>query len=174
MLTLAEKQAIVAEVATTAANAHSAVAAEYRGITVDDMTALRVKARESGVSLRVVKNTLAKRAVENTEFECIADLLVGPLVLAFSNEEPSAAARVINDFSKENDKLVVKAVALRGKLLDPSDLQKLATMPTKDEAISMLMSVMKAPVEKLVRTLAEPNNKLARTLDAVRNQKDAA
>ncbi len=174
MLTLAEKQAIVAEVATTAANAHSAVAAEYRGITVDDMTALRVKARESDVSLRVVKNTLAKRAVENTEFECITDLLVGPLVLAFSNEEPSAAARVINDFAKKNDKLVVKAVALRGKLLDPSDLQKLATMPTKDEAISMLMSVMKAPIEKLVRTLAEPNNKLARTLDAVRNQKDAA
>jgi len=174
LLTLAEKQAIVAEVATTAANAHSAVAAEYRGITVDDMTALRVKARESDVSLRVVKNTLAKRAVENTEFECITDLLVGPLVLAFSNEEPSAAARVINDFAKKNDKLVVKAVALRGKLLDPSDLQKLATMPTKDEAISMLMSVMKAPIEKLVRTLAEPNNKLARTLDAVRNQKDAA
>ncbi|VAW85608.1 LSU ribosomal protein L10p (P0) [hydrothermal vent metagenome] len=174
MLTFAEKQAIVADVAIIAADAHSAVAAEYRGITVDDMTALRVKARESGVSLRVVKNTLAKRAVENTEFECIADLLVGPLVLAFSNEEPSAAARVINDFAKENDKLVVKAVALRGKLLDPSDLQKLATMPTKDEAISMLMSVMKAPIEKLVRTLAEPNNKLARTLDAVRNQKDAA
>ncbi len=174
MLTFAEKQAIVADVAIIAVNAHSAVAAEYRGITVDDMTALRVKARESGVSLRVVKNTLAKRAVENTEFECITDLLVGPLVLAFSNEEPSAAARVINDFSKENDKLVVKAVALRGKLLDPSDLQKLATMPTKDEAISMLMSVMKAPIEKLVRTLAEPNNKLARTLDAVRNQKDAA
>ncbi len=174
MLTLAEKQAIVAEVAIIAADAHSAVAAEYRGITVDDMTALRVKARESGVSLRVVKNTLAKRAVENTEFECITDLLVGPLVLAFSNEEPSAAARVINDFAKENDKLVVKAVALRGQLLDPSDLQKLATMPTKDEAISMLMSVMKAPIEKLVRTLAEPNNKLARTLDAVRNQKDAA
>jgi len=174
LLTFAEKQAIVADVAIIAADAHSAVAAEYRGITVDDMTALRVKARESGVSLRVVKNTLAKRAVENTEFECIADLLVGPLVLAFSNEEPSAAARVINDFAKENDKLVVKAVALRGKLLDPSDLQKLATMPTKDEAISMLMSVMKAPIEKLVRTLAEPNNKLARTLDAVRNQKDAA
>jgi len=174
LLTLAEKQAIVAEVAIIAADAHSAVAAEYRGITVDDMTALRVKARESGVSLRVVKNTLAKRAVENTEFECITDLLVGPLVLAFSNEEPSAAARVINDFAKENDKLVVKAVALRGQLLDPSDLQKLATMPTKDEAISMLMSVMKAPIEKLVRTLAEPNNKLARTLDAVRNQKDAA
>jgi len=174
LLTFAEKQAIVAEVADTAASAHSAVAAEYRGITVDDMTVLRVKARESGVSLRVVKNTLAKRAVENTEFECIKDSLVGPLVLAFSNEEPSAAARVINDFSKENDKLVVKAVALRGKLLDPSDLKKLATMPTKDEAISMLMSVMKAPVEKFVRTLAEPNNKLARTLDAVRNQKDAA
>jgi len=174
LLTFAQKQAIVAEVATSATNAHSAVAAEYRGISVGDMTALRVKARESGVSLRVVKNTLAKRAVENTEFECIKDSLVGPLLLAFSDEEPSAAARVINDFSKENDKLVVKAIALRGKLLDPSDLQKLATMPTKDESISMLMSVMKAPIEKFVRTLAEPNNKLARTLDAVRNQKDAA
>ena len=174
MLTFAEKQAIVAEVASTAENAHSAVAAEYRGITVDDMTALRVKARECGVSLRVVKNTLAKRAVENTEFECIKDSLTGPLVLAFSNEEPSAAARVISDFSKENDKLVVKIVALRGKLLDPSDLKKLATMPTRDEAIAQLMSVMKAPIEKLARTLAEPNNKLARVIAAVRDQKDAA
>lgn len=174
MLTFAEKQAIVAEVAETAAAAHSAVAAEYRGITVDDMTALRVKARESGVSLRVVKNTLAKRAVENTEFECIKDSLTGPLVLAFSNDEPSAAARVISDFSKENDKLVVKVVALRGTLLEPGDLKKLATMPTKDEAIAQLMSVMKAPIEKLARTLAEPNNKLARTLAAVRDQKNAA
>jgi len=174
LLTFEQKQAIVADVSNTVANAHSAVAAEYRGISVDEMTALRVKAREAGVSLRVVKNTLAKRAVENTEFECIKDGLVGPLLLAFSNEEPSAAARVINDFSKENSKLVVKIVALRGKLLDPSDLKKLASMPTKDEAIAQLMSVMKAPVEKLVRTLAEPNNKLARTLAAVRDQKDAA
>ena len=137
------------------------------------MTELRANARQAGVYLRVVKNTLAKRAVEGTEFDCIRDLLTGHLVLALSRDEPAAAARVIHDFSKANDKLVVKIVALRGKLLAPADVSMLAKMPPKDEAISQLMSVMKAPVEKLARTLAEPTNKLARTLAAVRDQKAA-
>ncbi len=174
MLRLEDKKQIVAEVAEQAQSAISAVGAEYRGLTVDQMTELRANARQAGVYLRVVRNTLARRAVEGTEFDCIRDSLVGPLVLAFSSEEPAAAARVINDFSKENDRLIVRIVALRGKLLAPEDVTTLARMPTKDEAISQLMAVMKAPVQKLAATLAEPGNKLARTLAAVRDKKQAA
>ena len=174
MLTLEDKKAIVADVASYAEVAQSAVGAEYSGLTVDQMTQLRVNARQAGVYLRVVKNTLAKRAVAGTEFECIQDSLTGPLVLAFSHTEPAAAARVINDFAKTNDKLIVRIVALRGRLLAPGDVGVLAKMPTKDEAISQLMSVMKAPVQKFVSTLAEPGNKFARTLAAVRDQKNAA
>lgn len=173
MLTLEDKKAIVAEVSGVVADAQSAIAAEYSGLTVDAMTQLRANARQAGVYMRVVKNTLAKRAVEGTEFDCIRDSLTGHLVLALSKDEPAAAARVIHDFSKSNDKLVVKIVALRGKLLAPADVATLAKMPTKDEAIAQLMAVMKAPVEKLARTLAEPANKLARTLAAVRDQKAA-
>jgi len=174
LLTLEDKKAIVADVASYAEVAQSAVAAEYNGLTVEQMTQLRVQARDAGVYLRVVKNTLAKRAVAGTEFECIQDSLTGPLVLAFSQDEPAAAARVINDFSKTNDKLIVRIVALRGRLLSPGDVGVLAKMPTKDEAISQLMAVMKAPVQKFVSTLAAPGNKFARTLAAVRDQKNAA
>ena len=174
MLTLEDKKAIVADVASYAESAVSTVGAEYSGLTVEQMTQLRANARNVGVYLRVVKNTLAKRAVTGTEFECIKDSLTGPLVLAFSRDEPAAAAKLINDFSKDNDKLIVRIVALRGKLLSPADVSVLAKMPTKDEAISQLMSVMKAPIQKFVSTLAEPGNKLARTLAAVRDQKNAA
>ncbi len=174
MLTLEDKKAIVADVALRAQAAHAAIAAEYRGLTVADMTELRSKAREAGVYLRVVKNTLARRALEGTEFDCMRQSLSGPLLLAFSGEEPAAPARVLTDFAKAHDQLVIRVVALRGKLLEPGDAERLAKMPTKDEAIAMLMGVMKAPVEKLVRTLAEPANKLARTLAAVRDQKEAA
>lgn len=173
-LSLDQKKAVVAEVSQVAANAHSAIAAEYLGLSVGDMTALRAKARESSVYVRVVKNTLAKRAIEGTDFECMSDVLVGPLVLAFSQEDPGAAARVIRDFAKENDKLVVKVVSIGGKLLAPGDIKRLADMPTKEQAISMLMAVMKAPVEKLARTLAEPHAKLVRTVAAIRDQKQAA
>ena len=173
-LNFAEKQAIVAEVAEVAASAYSAVAAEYRGISVDDMTSLRAQARSNGVYLRVVKNTLARRAVEGTEFECMQDGLVGPLVLAFSQQDPGAAARVIKDFAKENKKLEVKLVAIGGKLLGPGDLETLAKMPTYDQAISLLMAVMKAPVEKLARTLNEVPGKLVRTVAAIRDAKEAA
>ena len=174
MLTLEDKKAIVEEVASRAGAAQSAVAAEYRGLSVEQMTQLRASARQAGVYLRVVKNTLARRAVAGTEFECIQDGLSGPLVLAFSGDEPASAARVINDFARDNEALVVKIVALRGRLLTPGDVKALATMPTKDQSISMLMAVMKAPVEKLARTLAEPANKLARTMAALRDQKSAA
>ena len=173
-LNLDQKKAVVAEVAEVAANAHSAIAAEYIGLTVEDMTALRVKARESDVYLRVVKNTLARRAFEGTDFECMSDGMVGPMVLAFSQEDPGAAARVISDFAKENDKLVAKLVSIGGELLEAGDIKRLASMPTKDQAISMLMSVMNAPVEKLARTLNEVPTKLVRVIAAVRDTKDAA
>ncbi|HEC20643.1 MAG TPA: 50S ribosomal protein L10 [Gammaproteobacteria bacterium] len=173
-LSLEQKKAVVAEVSEVAASAHSAIAAEYIGLTVEEMTALRVKAREENVYLRVVKNTLAKRAFEGTDFECMSEAMVGPLVLAFSQEDPGAAARVISDFAKENDKLVVKLVSINGKLLEAGDIKRLASMPTKDQAISMLMSVMNAPVEKLARTLNEVPGKLVRVVAAVRDQKDAA
>ena len=172
-LTLEEKKAIVAEVADVAAQAHSAVAAEYRGLTVEEMTKLRVEARNQGVYLRVVKNTLARRAIEGTDFECMRDGLVGPLVLAFSKEDPGSAARLIGDFAKENDKLVVRLVALGGKLLEPSDLKAVANLPTRDQAISQLMAVMKAPVEKLARTLNEVPGKLVRTVAAIKDAKEA-
>ncbi|VAX11358.1 LSU ribosomal protein L10p (P0) [hydrothermal vent metagenome] len=173
-LNRAQKETIVAEVAEVAATAYSAVGAEYCGLTVEDMTQLRVEARKAGVYLRVVKNTLARRAVEDTEFACMQEGFTGPLVLAFSLEDPGAAARVINDFSKQNDKLIVKLVSIGGKLLELSQIEDLAKMPTYDQAISLLMAVMKAPVEKLTRTMNEVPGKLVRTVAAVRDAKEAA
>lgn len=174
LLTLEDKKAIVAEMAGVASTAQAAIAAEYRGLTAEQMTKLRADARKSGVYLRVVKNTLACRAFEGTGFACMQASMVGPLVLAFSVEEPAAAARLMRDFMKGNDKLVVKVVALGGKLLTPGDVEALANMPTRDQAISLLMAVMKAPVEKFVRTLAEPTSKMVRTVAAIRDQKQAA
>jgi large subunit ribosomal protein L10 len=162
-LNLDSKKAVVEEVAEIAAKAHSAIAAEYRGLTVTELTELRKTARETGVYLRVVKNTLARRAVAGTEFECMQEGLVGPLLIAFSMEDPGCAARLINDFAKTHDKLIAKVVAINGQAYGASELARLASMPTRDQAIAMLMSVMKAPVGKLVRTLA-----------AVRDQKEAA
>jgi len=173
-LNFAQKQAIVAEVAEVASTAFSAVAAEYRGISVEDMTALRVEARNSGVYLRVVKNTLARRAVQDTEFECMADGLTGPLLLAFSQEDPGAAARVLKDFAQENDKLKVTLVSIGGQMLAPSELETLAKMPTYDQAVSMLMSVMQAPIQKLTQTMNEVPGKLVRTIAAIRDAKEAA
>ena len=171
---LEDKQALVAEVNAVAAKAYSAIAAEYRGLTVEQITNLRVKARKGGVWLKVVKNTLAKKAITGTEFECLKDVLRGPLILAFSKDDPGAAARLVKDFVKDNELFVVKALALSGKLLPASDLDRLARMPTLEQAIAMLMGVMQAPVIKFVRTLAEPHAKLVRTVAAVRDQKQAA
>jgi large subunit ribosomal protein L10 len=173
-LRLDDKIAVVAEVSAVAAKAYSAVAAEYRGLTVGELTDLRKEARAAGVYMRVVKNTLARKAVEGTEFACMQDGLVGPLILAFSLEDPGSAARIISDFSKKSDKLVTKLVAIGGKQFGPSELDRLAKMPTKEQALSMLMGTMKAPIEKFVRTLAEPHAKLTRTVAAVRDQKQAA
>ena len=173
-LNLEQKKAIVAEVADIAGSAHSAIAAEYRGLSVEAMTGLRANARQNGVYLRVIKNTLARRAVEGTDFECMREGLTGPLVLAFSQEDPGAAARVIKDFAKGNDKLVVKLVSIGGKLLEPGDIETLAKMPTYEEAISQLMSVMQAPIQKLAATLNEVPGKLVRTLAAIKDAKEAA
>ena len=172
-LRLEEKKAIVSEVAQVATDAHSAIAAEYRGLSVDDLTELRSKARQQGVYLRVVKNTLAKRALEGTPYECMRDSLVGPLMLAFSQDDPGSAARLVKDFTKENDLLAVKVISIGGEILDASELTKLSKLPTKEQAISMVMAVMKAPIEKFVQTLGEPHAKLVRTVAAVRNQKQA-
>ena len=173
-LTLEQKKAVVAEVAEVAASAHSLVAAEYRGMSVGELTELRAKARSTGVYLRVVKNTLAKRAVEGTEFECAQAGLTGPLMLAFSVEDPGAAARLLKDYSKTNDKVVVTMLAVGGQRLEASELGRLASMPTRDEALAMLMGTMKAPIGKLASTINEVPGKLVRTLDAVRAAKAAA
>lgn len=173
-LRLEDKQAIVAEVNEAAGNALSAVLADYRGLTVEKMTDLRKQARDENVYLRVVRNTLLKRAVEGTEYECLQEALTGPTVLAFSQEDPGAAARVIKDFAKANDQLEVKALSVGGQLLGADQIDVLAKLPTKDQAISMLMSVMQAPTAKFVRTLNEVPGKLVRTLAAVRDQKEQA
>jgi large subunit ribosomal protein L10 len=169
-----QKQAIVASVGEVAAAAHSAVAAEYRGLTVAEMTELRDRARQSGVYVRVVRNTLARRAVAGTDFECMSEGLVGPLVLAFAQEDPGATARVMRDFAKGHDKLVVKLVAFGGRLLDPTDLDVLARMPTREEALGRLMGVMQAPLAKFVRTVAEPPAKFVRTVAAYKDKLQAS
>ena len=171
---LEDKKAIVAEVNETAISALSLVIADARGVTVDGMTALRKSARENSVTLRVVRNTLAKRALEGTDFECVNSTLVGPSLFGFSMEDPGAAARLFKDFAKENDKFEVKALAVSGQVLGAEQLDVLAKLPTRDQALSTLMSVMKAPVTKLVQTMNEVPGKLVRTLAAVRDQKEAA
>jgi large subunit ribosomal protein L10 len=173
-LTLEEKKAVVAEVSEVAKGAYSAVAAEYCGLTVEELTALRIRAREENVYLRVVKNTLAKRALEDTEFACMSERLVGPLILAFSQEDPGAAARVSKDFAKQHEKFEVTMLSVGGELLEASQIDRLASLPTRDQAISMLMAVMKAPTEKFVRTLNEVPGKLVRTVAAIRDQKQQA
>lgn len=173
-LRLEDKKALVAEVKTVAETAQSAIAAEYRGLSVGQMTALRKEARDAGVYLRVVKNTLARRALEGTDFECMKDGLTGPLVLAFSTEDPGSAARVIKAFAKGNDKLVTRIIAIGGQMYPPTDLDRLATLPTLDQARAMLLGVFQAPAGQLVRTLNEPAAQFARLLAARRDQLEAA
>jgi len=135
-----------------------------------------IPARETGVYLRVVKNTLARRAVQGTEFECLQSSLVGPLILAFSQQDPGAAARLFKEFLKEkaHDKLIVKALAVGGQAFPASELDRLASLPTRDQAISLLMATLRAPLDKFAQTLNEIPGKLVRTLDAIRQQKEAA
>jgi large subunit ribosomal protein L10 len=164
----------VSEVAAVAQKAQSVVAAEYRGLTVGQMTELRAKARKQGVYMRVVKNTLARKALAGTSFETVGPKLKGPLVLAFSKDDPGAAARVVKDFAKAHEKLVATLVSLGGQVLPGGDLDKVASLPTREQALSMLLGVLKAPITKLAGTLAAPASKLARTVAAVRDQKQAA
>lgn len=170
-LLLENKKAIVAEVSAIAAKAVSAVAADYRGLTVSEMTQLRTEARKVGVHLRVIRNTLSRRALENTAFDCLKDSLVGPLFIAFSLDAPSSAARLLRDFAKSHEKLTIKALAISGKLLSADQIDVVANLPTRDEALARLMLVMKAPVTKFVRTLAEPQAKFVRTFAALKEQK---
>lgn len=172
-LKLDDKKAIVAEVADVASKAISAVAADYRGLTVNEMTDLRAKARKSGVYLRVVRNTLARKALQDTEFACLQEKLTGPVFLAFSQEDPGAAARLLQQAMGGLEKLSVVALAIGGKLLGPKDLDTVAKLPTKDQAIALLMSVMQAPIGRFVRTMAEPYAQVARTFAAIRDKKAA-
>ena len=172
-LRLEDKKALVKEVNAVAGDSVTAVAAEYRGLSVSQMTELRKNARNAGVYVRVVKNTLARRAVEGTEFECMQETLKGPILLAFAKDDPGAAARVIKDFAKEHDALKAVSLSTGGQVMPGSDLAKLADLPTLDQARAILLGVFQAPMSKLVRTLAEPSAMLARTM-AARGEQDAA
>ena len=171
---LKEKQAIVAEVNETAQAALSAVMADYRGVTVDAMTQLRKSARESGVQVRVIRNTLAKRAFEGTELECMNEALTGPCIVAFAMEDPGASARLFKDFAKEQEAFEIKALSVGGKLLPAEQIDALAKLPTRDEALALLMAVMQAPVTKLMRTMNDIPGRVTRVVAAVRDQKQAA
>ena len=170
-LKLNDKKEIVAEVTEVASSAVSVVAADYRGLTASEMTQLRACARKEQVRLRIVRNTLARIALTGTEFECLNSTLTGPILLAFSSDEPGSTARLMRDFAKDHDKLKVKAIVLGGQLYDKSHLDSVAKLPNKLEAIARLLSVMQAPITKLVRTMAEPHAKLVRAIAAVRDTK---
>lgn len=172
-LNLENKKAIVAELSGIAGNALSAVAADYRGLTVSAMNALRKSARLSGVKVGVYRNTLARRALQDTEFSCLADVLTGPIVLLFSQADPGSAARVLRDFAFA-EQIAVRGLALSGKLLPASQLKAVASLPTREEALTRLVFVMKAPITKFVRTLNEPTAKMVRAFAAVAEKKKAA
>lgn len=173
-MNIEQKKAIVDEVAEIADASPAAIAAEYIGLNVAEMTELRQSARDAGIYLKVVRNTLARRALEGTKFDCMRAQLIGPLLLAFSNDEPGSAAKVIRDFSKTNDKLVVKLIALDGNLFEAADLDRVANIPTLEQARSMFLGLLQAPMGKFVRILAEPEAKFTRVLAARRDQQQAA
>ncbi len=171
--TLQDKQQIVSDLSEVAKQAHSAIAADYNYLTVTEMTELRVKAKEQNVYVRVVKNTLARRALQGSDYQCMCDSFKGPLLLAFSQEEPGAAARLFRDFIKEHKQLKVTMLAANGQLMEPSALMTLANLPTHEEALAMLLGLMKAPITQLVGTLMAVPSKLVRTLAAVQQSKAA-
>ena len=173
-LNLEDKKAIVAEVNETAGNALSLVIADARGVNVTDMTTLRSQAREQNIDLRVVRNTLAKRAFEGTDFECVADVLAGPSLFGFSMEDPGAAARLFKDLAEANEDFEVKALSVSGQLLDKGQIDVLASLPTMEQALGLLASVTLAPVTKLVRTFNEVPTKVTRVVAAVGDQKQEA
>lgn len=170
-LSLDEKKAMVTEVAAKVAAAQAIIVAEYRGLEVGDMTQLRVKARSSGVYLRVLKNSLARRAVADTPFAGLTEQMVGPLIYGISTD-PVSAAKVLNDFAKANDKFVIKAGAMANFVMSAKDVKNLATMPSREELLAKLLGTMQAPVATFVRTLNEVPSKFVRALAAVRDQKE--
>ena len=172
-LNLEEKKAVVAEVSAKVAEAASIIVAEYRGLEVGNITVLRAQARKQGVYLRVLKNTLVRRAVAGTPFEGLKGQMVGPLIYGIS-KDPVAAAKVLHEFSKSNDKLVIKGGAMANYVMDASAVRALATMPSREELLSRLLGTMQAPIAQFVRTLNEVPTKFVRRLAAVRDQKQAA
>ena len=173
-LNLDQKKVVVAELANVAAKAHSLVAAEYSGLTVGQLTELRKKARQAKVFVKVAKNTLVSRAVEGTDYACVKDALVGPMLYAFSEEDPGAAGRLVKEFSKANDKLIPKVVAIGGQMYPGSHVEKLASLPTREQALSILAGLLLQPATMLARVMAEPASQLARVLSKVGEQKTAA
>lgn len=172
-LNLDDKKAVVAEVSAELANAQAVIVAEYRGLEVGQITELRAKARESGVYLRVLKNTLVRRAVEGTPFAGLTEQLVGPLIYGIS-ADPVAPAKVLQEFSKANDKLVVKGGAMANYVMDANGVKALASMPSREELLATLLGTMQAPVAKFVQTLNEVPGKFVRTVAAVRDSKETA
>jgi len=172
-LNLEEKKAAVAEISAQVAGAQAIVLAEYRGLEVGQMTELRKKARASGVYLRVLKNTLARRAVAETPFKGLSDQMVGPLAYGISND-PVAVAKVLHEFAKSNEKFVIKAGAMANAVMSPKQVADLAKLPSREELLATLVGTMQAPVVKLVRTMNEVPGKFVRALAAVRDQKQAA
>lgn len=172
-LNLDDKKAVVAEVSAEIANAQSIIVAEYRGLEVGDITVLRANARKSGVYLRVLKNTLVRRAVAGSPFEGLADKMVGPLIYGISTD-PVAAAKLMHDFGKSNPKLVLKAGAMPNYVMDADGVKALASMPSREELLSKLLGTMQAPIAQFVRTLNEVPTKFVRGLAAVRDAKEAA
>ena len=173
-LKLEQKRSIVAELHQEAGKALAAVLADYRGMTVAQMTELRAEARRRGLYLRVIRNTLAQRAMAGTKFECLDGEFKGPTLLAFSRQEPGAAARLLKDSVQQYEALKIKALSIDGQLLDASQIDRVASLPTREEALAQLLAIMLAPAAKLARTLNEVPGKLARTLAAVRDAKQAA
>ena len=170
-LNLEQKKEVVAEVSARIAKAQTIVLAEYRGLPVEHVTQLRARARAAGVYLRVLKNSLARRAVQGTPFEKLSDQMVGPLAYGIS-EDPVAAAKVLHMYAKENDKLVIKGGAMPNHVMSAKEIGSLATLPSRDELLAKLMGTMQAPIAKFVQTLNQVPGKFVRTLAAVRDQKE--
>ena len=171
-LNLEQKKAVVVEVSEQVSTAQAIIVAEYRGLQVGEMTELRAQARKSGVYLRVLKNTLVRRAVEGTPFSGLANEMVGPLVFGISSD-PVSAAKVLSEFAKVNDKFIIKAGAMPNQVMSVNDVKALASLPSREELLAKLLGTMQAPVAKFVRTLNEVPTKFVRGLAAVRDQKAA-
>ena len=172
-LSLEQKQAMVSEVSAKLTGAQAVIVAEYRGLDVGRFTTLRAKARKSGLYLRVLKNTLARRAVKGTPFEKLSDQMVGPLMYGIALD-PVAGAKVLSEFAKDNEQLVIKGGALPNSLMSAKDVKALALLPSRDELLAKLMGTMQAPVAKLVRTMNEVPTKFVRALAAVRDAREKA